>query len=46
MQDELINMKDYSETPKEFYYCLKPVKNPIYNLIEDLRNYRVNLKDL
>ena len=46
LQEQMNPNKDYNNSPKEFYFCLKPVKNPIYNLIEDLRNYRVNLKDL
>jgi hypothetical protein len=35
-----------NEIGYDYFYCLKPIKNPILTLIDDLRNYRVNLKDL
>lgn len=30
----------------EHYYCLRPFKNSMLTLLDDLKNYRVNLKDL
>ena len=31
---------------EEHYYALKPQKNPLFCILEDLKNYRVTLKNL
>lgn len=31
---------------EEQYYALKPIKNDVYLLLEDLKNYRVTLRSL
>jgi hypothetical protein len=31
---------------EEQYYALKPQRNAIFKLLDDLKNYRVNLKTL
>lgn len=30
----------------EFYYCIKPMRNDVLSLLEDLRSYKVKLVDL
>lgn len=30
----------------DFYYALKPVHNPIFILLNQLKNYQVNLRDI